>query len=82
MDMIIATPESVLFEGKVECAKFPGAKGTFMVLPRHAPLISSLTHGTLSYSQSGQWTCITIQGGFVEIKKDILSVCVEIENRK
>ena len=37
MDMTIATPEGIVFEGKVENAKFPGASGAFMVLPRHAP---------------------------------------------
>ena len=48
MDMTIATPEGIIFEGKVESAKFPGASGAFMVLPRHAALISALTSGKLA----------------------------------
>ena len=35
MSMTIATPEGIVFDGKVESAKFPGASGAFMVLPRH-----------------------------------------------
>lgn len=77
MDMIIATPEGIIFEGKVESAKFPGASGAFMVLPRHAPLISALSPGKVTYVQDGKPMEVDIQGGFVEIKKDILSVCVE-----
>lgn len=78
MDMTIATPEGIVFEGKVECAKFPGIAGAFTVLPRHAALISALTAGKVAYVQDGKLTEIAIQGGFVEIKKDVISACVEV----
>lgn len=78
LDMTIATPEGIVFEGKVESAKFPGVMGSFMVLPRHASLISVLTKGKISYTQEGVSTDVAIQGGFVEIKENVISVCVEI----
>jgi len=78
MDMTIATPEGIVFEGQVESAKFPGASGAFMVLPRHAALISALVPGKMTYTQDGQSTELAIQGGFVEIRKDVISVCVEV----
>ena len=78
MDMTIATPEGIVFEGKVESAKFPGASGAFMVLPRHAALISALTSGKVVYTQEGEAKDLTIQGGFVEVKDNVISVCVEI----
>ena len=78
MDMTIATPEGIVFDGKVESAKFPGASGAFTVLPRHAALISALTTGKITYTQEGKPTEVVIRGGFVEIKKDRLSVCVEV----
>ena len=78
MDMTIATPEGIVFDGKVESAKFPGASGAFTVLPRHAALISALTAGKITYTQEGKSTEVVIRGGFVEIKKDRLSVCVEV----
>ena len=78
MDMTIATPEGIVFEGQVESAKFPGASGAFMVLPRHAALISALVPGKMTYTQEGQPTELAIQGGFGEIRKDVISVCVEV----
>ncbi|MBR5541367.1 MAG: F0F1 ATP synthase subunit epsilon [Bacteroides sp.] len=78
MDMTIATPEGIVFEGKVESAKFPGVSGSFMVLPRHAALIAALTAGKITYTQGGTSTELTIQGGFVEVKKDVISVCIEM----
>ena len=78
MDMTIATPEGIVFEGQVESAKFPGASGVFTVLPRHAALISALTAGKVVYAQGGKLTEMAIQGGFVEVKKNVISVCVEM----
>lgn len=78
MDMTIATPEGIIFEGKVESAKFPGASGAFMILPRHAALISALTSGKISYTQEGEVKELYIQAGFMEVKDNTISVCVEI----
>ena len=78
MNMTIATPEGILFEGQVESAKFPGTSGSFMVLPKHAPLISSLTVGKVIYTMQGEQKEMHIQGGFVEVKNNVISVCVEV----
>ena len=78
MSMTIATPEGIVFEGKVESAKFPGASGAFMVLPRHAALISALTLVKIIYTQEGEVNELSIQGCFVEVKNNEISVCVEL----
>ena len=78
MNMTIATPEGILFEGQVESAKFSGTSGSFMVLPMHAPLISSLTAGMVVYTMQGEQKEMHIQGGFVEVKNNVISVCVEV----
>ena len=44
LNMTIATPEGVIFEGEVESAEFPGTLGAFTLLPLHAALILSLIH--------------------------------------
>lgn len=78
MDMTIATPEGIVFEGKVESAKFPGVSGAFTILPRHAALISALSAGKLVYTQEGTSKELAIQGGFVEVNKNVISACVEV----
>lgn len=77
LNLTIATPEGITFQGEVESASFPGTMGSFMVLPMHAPLISSLKAGKIIYSDNGKQTEVVIKGGFVEINKDVVSVCVE-----
>lgn len=78
MDMTIITPEGIIFEGQVESVKLPGVSGAFMVLPRHAPIISALTSGKLVYVHEGKSVEQVIRGGFVEVKNNVVSVCVEI----
>ena len=77
LNMTIATPEGVIFEGEVESAEFPGTLGAFTLLPLHAALISSLTGGQNVYVKDGKPEKVAIKGGFVEVKQDIVSVCVE-----
>ena len=77
LNMTIATPEGVIFEGEVESAEFPGTLGAFTLLPLHAALISSLTGGQIVYVKDGKPEKVAIKGGFVEVKQDIVSVFVE-----
>jgi len=76
--MTIATPEGIIFKGQVESAKFPGASGAFMVLPKHASLISALVAGKVVYTQEGETKGLAIREGFVEVKNNVISVCVEL----
>lgn len=75
----IISPQSVVFDGDVEQVTVPGTQGEFEILTNHAPIISSLESGTMSYKPQGQSkTQLSIQGGFVEVQKNTVSVCVEI----
>ena len=49
-----------------------------MVLKDHAPLISSLDAGRISFMSSGVEECVDIQSGFVEIAFNKIIVCVEL----
>lgn len=77
LDITIATPEGIVFQGKVESAKFPGAKGSFAVLPLHAPIISLLDAGNIVCQQEGNTVEIAVKGGFVEVNQNVISACVE-----
>ena len=70
----IVSPEKVEFEGEVESVKVPGTQGNFEILKDHAPIISTLQRGVVEYG--GQQ--LAILGGFVEVQKNVVSLCVEI----
>jgi len=75
----IVSPEKIEFEGDVESVLVPGSLGSFEVLTDHAPIISSLDKGIVEYVTSNQERIqLDILGGFVEVQKNIVSLCVEV----
>ncbi len=77
MRLEIITPDKNVFEGEVESAKFPGSAGSFQVLKDHAPLISSLEKGTVSYRTANGEHDVFIDGGVVEVLNNRIIVLAE-----
>lgn len=79
MKLQIISPEGIRFEGETDSITFPGVCGSFDVWPHHAPLIAALAEGAIRYRQTGknEEAAYRIRSGFVEIKEDIVSVCIE-----
>lgn len=74
----IVSPERVVFTGEVDSVLVPGTVGQFEILNDHAPIISTLAEGKVVYSVKGTKKELRIVGGFVEVKKNEVSLCVEI----
>ena len=74
----IVSPEWVVFTGEVDSVLVPGTVGQFEILNDHAPIISTLVEGKVVYSVKGTKKELRIVGGFVEVKKNEVSLCVEI----
>lgn len=74
----IVSPEKVEFNGTVTSVKVPGTMGLFEILTGHAPIISSLQNGVVKYTvEDGTRNELPISGGFVEVQKDNVALCVE-----
>ena len=74
----IVSPERVEFDGEVESVLVPGTLGSFEILNDHAPIISSLVKGKVVYTTMEGKVELGILGGFVEVKKNQVSLCVEV----
>lgn len=74
----IVSPEKVVFSGDVERVTVPGTAGEFEILVNHAPIISSLERGTVTYQSEEGLQSLQVQGGFVSVKKNEVNVCVEV----
>jgi F-type H+-transporting ATPase subunit epsilon len=74
----IISPTETIFNGEIKHAIFPGEIGLFEVLPKHAPLISSLVKGEITYLlKSGEEKKLRISSGFMEVNADIITACIE-----
>ncbi len=76
MKVTIVSPESTLFAGEARSVTVPGAGGRFEVLDNHAPIISTLTAGTVSCKGAEDAT-FSIAGGFIEVARNEITVCIE-----
>ena len=76
MILKIISTEDVLFDGEVDAVTFPGQKGSFPVLNNHASIVSSLVAGNIVYDVAGEKKSIAVDGGLVDVDKNIVSVCI------
>ena len=83
IELVIVTPEKQLLRGKVADMQMPGENGYLGVLPGHAPLMTELGIGELSYHDvSGkESTHVAIVRGFAEVLPDRVTVLAETAER-
>ena len=79
LQLRIVSPEKVEYDGAAERILVPGTMGQFEILNDHAPIISTLQKGTVEYVNKEGKTSLEIQGGFVEVQKNQVSLCVELQ---
>ena len=73
----VATPERLFVDEQVTEAEVPGKEGYLGVLAGHAPLLSMLGAGVLTYQGSGNSGVLAIDGGFVEIFENQVRVLAD-----
>ena len=78
LQLRIVSPEKVEYNGAVESVLVPGTAGQFEILNDHAPIISTLQKGTVEYATKEGKASLNIRGGFVEVQKNVVSLCVEL----
>ena len=79
LQLRIVSPEKVEYNGAVESVLVPGTAGQFEILNDHAPIISTLQKGVVEYATKEGKVSLDILGGFVEVQKNVVSLCVEID---
>lgn len=78
LNLKIVSPEKVVYEGPVERVVVPGTSGEFEILVNHAPIISTLEKGRLVFHDSEGQHELMVNGGFVEVQKNNVNICVEL----
>src|SRR5690606_13811279 len=76
----LVSPEELLVSQDVAMVVVPGEEGDVGVLPRHAPLISSVRPGVISIYEQRQTVSrrIFVAGGFAEVTPERCTVLAEL----
>lgn len=77
MYLEIITPEEKIFSGSINLVKVPGSKGSFAVLEYHAPIISTLSKGTIKVVDRSGESFYKISGGVIEVKDNEVIILAE-----
>jgi F-type H+-transporting ATPase subunit epsilon len=74
----LVSPEKLLFSGAVDQVDVPGTEGDFGVLAGHAPLMTTLRPGILVLHREGGALKVVVNGGFVEVNPEGLTVLADL----
>jgi F-type H+-transporting ATPase subunit epsilon len=73
----IVTPEKVAVRDAAEEMQIPGKNGYLGILPGHAPLITELGVGEITYRKGGQTQRLAVAWGFAEVLPDKVTILAE-----
>jgi len=77
----IVTPSRLLVKDVAEEAQIPGLSGYLGILPGHAPLITELAVGVITYKASGTTHTLSVAWGFAEVLPDKVTILAETAER-
>ncbi len=73
----IVTPERLVVSETAEEIEVPGKSGYLGILPGHAPLITELAIGAISYRNAGKVKRLAVAWGFAEVLPTKVTILAE-----
>ncbi|HUN87361.1 MAG TPA: F0F1 ATP synthase subunit epsilon [Terriglobales bacterium] len=77
----IVTPEKLVVKDVAEEAQIPGKNGYLGILPGHAPLITELAVGEITYCLGTQTKHVSVAWGFAEVLPNKVTILAETAER-
>ena len=81
INLLVVTPERQLVNEAVSEIQLPGLNGYLGILPGHAPLITELGVGELSYRKGRDLHYLAVIHGYAEVLQDRVVVLAEMSER-
>jgi F-type H+-transporting ATPase subunit epsilon len=73
----IVTPERLVVSEAADYIEIPGATGYLGILPGHAPLITEVAPGELTYRNGNQTKRLAVAWGFAEVLQTKVTILAE-----
>lgn len=81
LDVEVVSAERVVFAGEANMVVAPGAAGVLGILPRHAPLLTTLVPGALRIQQDESEVVLAVSGGFLQVNNNKVEVLTDAAER-
>ena len=79
---IVTAEREVLTDDNVDMVVAPGSEGVLGILPRHAPLLTTLAPGQVRIKKGGQETSLAVGGGFMQVARDRVLILADTAERE
>ena len=73
----IVSQDHTVFSGDVDIVVLPGAGGEMGVLPKHAPVLTTLKYGVVKVRKNVKEELFSVAGGVAEVQPDIVTVLAD-----
>ncbi len=73
----IVSQDRTVFAGDVDIVVLPGAGGEMGILPKHAPVLTTLKYGVIKVRHSGREEVFSVAGGVAEVQPDIVTILAD-----
>jgi F-type H+-transporting ATPase subunit epsilon len=73
----IVSQDRTVFQGDADMVILPGAAGEMGILPRHAPVLTTLKYGVVTVRQMGVDHVFAVAGGVAEVQPDLVTVLAD-----
>jgi F-type H+-transporting ATPase subunit epsilon len=73
----IVSQDRTVFAGDVDIVVLPGAGGEMGILPKHAPVLTTLKYGVVKIRKDGKEELFTVAGGVAEVQPDIVTILAD-----
>jgi F-type H+-transporting ATPase subunit epsilon len=81
IELQVVTPEKHVLSEDVDSLEMPAKDGYLGVLPGHAPLLTEMGVGLLTYHRGGETRLLTVMYGYAEVLPDRVIVLAETAER-
>jgi F-type H+-transporting ATPase subunit epsilon len=78
---IVTAEREVLAEDEVDMVVAPGGEGVVGILPRHAPLLTTLQPGVVRIKHGTVEEAMSIGGGFLQVARDRVLILADTAER-
>lgn len=78
---IVTAEREVLADQDVDMVVAPGVEGVVGILPRHAPLLTTLQPGIIRIKKGGVESAMSVGGGFLQVARDRVLILADAAER-
>ena len=77
----IVSAEGQLFAGEVDAVYVPAIMGEIGIHPKHAPLLTTLSPGSVRIMEGGKETDFYVSGGVMEVQPNLVTILSDTAER-